>query len=109
MTERVWALPPLAPDLEIADFDDELVALVPGERRAVHLEAGPALVVDSCRRGHARDDLIAEVAAATGTPTIAAVAWVDQTLIELARLGVVAVDSRVGASAVTSGQDPSGG
>lgn len=100
MTRPARPLPTLAPDVEIAEFDDELVVLMPGDRRAVHLEAGPALVFDSCRRGHDRASLVEEVSAATGTAPAEATTWVEQTLIELARVGALVPESQGESSAL---------
>lgn len=91
-------LPPLSPDLELEDFGDELVALVSSERRAVHLTSGPALVVDSCRSGQTRHELIDELASASGSTREETGAWLDRVLIELARLGVLAPDRSTGSS-----------
>ena len=89
MTAQGGRLPALVPDIEIAEFDTELVVLVPGERRAVRLEPGHAVVLDSCRRGDDLDRLVDDVATATGSDATAARAWVGQVVQELARLGVV--------------------
>lgn len=82
-------LPAIAPGIEIADFDVEIVALIPDRRRAVHLEAGHAIVLDSCRRGDELDHVASEIARATGLDPADAAVWVDSVVQELARLGVV--------------------
>lgn len=101
-------LPPLSLDLELEDFGDESVALVCSERRAVHLAAGPALVVDSCRSGQTRHALIDELAGASGSTREDTGAWLDRVLVELARLGVVAPDRSAGSSSAAppGPQDP---
>jgi len=85
-------LPALAPDIELADFDTEIVALIADRRRAVHLESGQAIVLDSCRRGDDIDHVVDEIVRASGNDRAAVEAWVDEVLQELARLGVL--DSR---------------
>ena len=82
-------LPALAPGIAIADFDVEIVALVPDRRRAVHLESGHAIVLDSCRRGDELDHVACEIALATGLDPADAAVWVDRVVQELARLGLV--------------------
>lgn len=86
-------LPSIAPGIEIAEFDTELVVLVPNDRRAVHLDSGHAIVLDSCRRGHGADRLVADVVEATGDDAEAVREWVDGVLRELARLGILAAGS----------------
>lgn len=83
-------LPAVDPGTEVADFGDELVLLVPGRRRAVHLPPGPALVFDSCRRGADIDELVTELSAAGRGAETDVVAWVRETLVELARHGAIA-------------------
>lgn len=90
MTARDRRFPPIADHVEIADFGDELVALVPSSRHAVHLEAAHALVLDSCRHGHRMASVVAEIAAASGDEHDAIRDWIDGVLLELARVGVVA-------------------
>ncbi len=45
------ALPGVLAEVEVADFETELVVLVPSRRLAHHLEPVWALVFDSCRAG----------------------------------------------------------
>jgi len=89
MTSSSHPLPPLASDLEIAEFDDQIVALVTQQRRAVLLESGPALVLDSCRQRHERHALVTELAQATGSTHEQTSDWLDATLVELSRLGII--------------------
>ena len=58
-------LPAIDESVVVADFDTELVVLVPAERKAHLLEPMWALLFDSCRRGDELDDLVAELADAT--------------------------------------------
>jgi len=83
-------LPALAPEVELADFDTETVALVPGRRRAVLLEGGHAIVLDSCRHQDEVTAVIDEIASASGDEPARVEGWLDDVLQELARLGVVA-------------------
>ncbi|MFW2335622.1 hypothetical protein [Ilumatobacter sp.] len=83
-------LPALAPDIELADFDTEIVALVPDRRRAVHLDSAHAIVVDSCRRGDDVDAVVDEIVRATGQERTAVETWLEGAVRELARLGITA-------------------
>lgn len=82
-------LPDVAADVEFADFETEIVALVPGVRRAVHLEAGHAIVLDSCRRGDTVDRVVDDITRASGQERSTVETWVGETVRELARLGLV--------------------
>ena len=62
----VTTLPALMPrkraDVMVADFDTELVVLVPDERQAHHLDVGLSLVLDSCDGTTSTAAVVAEVA-----------------------------------------------
>ena len=81
-------LPAIDESVVVADFDTELVVLVPAGRKAHLLEPMWALLFDSCRRGDELDDLVAELAGATGDDPAATLAWVEQALAEFDRLRV---------------------
>lgn len=83
-------LPDVADDVEVADFADELVVLVVASRRAIRLPTGPALVFDACRRQMAVDDVLPELTSALGVDEEAAAEWLADTLVELARQGLLA-------------------
>lgn len=83
-------LPSVADSVVIADFDTELVVLVPEQRHAHLLEPLWAVLLDSCRRGDDRADLVGELAAATRWTTSDTDAWLDEALAELSRLGITA-------------------
>jgi hypothetical protein len=73
----------------VADFDTELVVLVPEVRQAHLLDEGLSLVLDSCD-GRPTADVIAEVVGATGESTEAVTAWLRQALDQLAALRMLA-------------------
>lgn len=81
-------LPVVSPSVEVADFDTELVVLVPGRRAAHHLEPDAAILFDSCRRGHSMDAVVAELATATGQDPAAVADWVRFALSEFADKGL---------------------
>lgn len=90
-------LPALMPrkrvDVMVADFDTELVVLVPDERQAHHLDVGLSLVLDSCDGVTSTAAVVAEVALGTGTAVDAVESWLAETLTTLERLNVLEIDS----------------
>jgi hypothetical protein len=89
----VTGLPVLMPrkraDVMVADFDTELVVLVPDERQAHHLDVGLSLVLDSCDGATSTASVVAEVALGTGSPVDAVESWLAETLVTLGRLNVL--------------------
>ena len=87
------SLPALMPrkraDVMVADFDTELVVLVPDERQAHHLVVGLSLVLDSCDGVTSTAAVVAEVALGTGTAVDAVESWLAETLVTLDRLNVL--------------------
>ena len=83
-------LPAICESVVVADFETELVVLVPERRKAHLLEPAWALLFDSCRRGDDGDRLIDEVAAADGGTPAEVESWVQRALTEFSRLGIVA-------------------
>ena len=87
------SLPALMPrkraDVMVADFDTELVVLVPDERQAHHLDVGLSLVLDSCDGVTSTAAVVAEVALGTGTAVDAVESWLAETLVTLDRLNVL--------------------
>ena len=81
-------LPAIDESVVVADFDTELVVLVPAERKAHLLEPMWALLFDSCRRGHEFDDLVAELADASSADRDVTKTWVEQALAEFDRLRI---------------------
>jgi hypothetical protein len=81
-------LPGVAAEVEVADFDTELVVLVPSRRLAHHLEPMWALVFDSCRRGDDADDLHQELVKATGWTADETSEWIGHAVAQLTALGV---------------------
>ena len=70
----------------VADFDTELVVLVPEVRQAHLLDEGLSLVLDSCDGVTPSADVIAEVVEATGETPEAVTAWLRQALDQLDEL-----------------------
>lgn len=94
-SETAAVLPQVAEGLEVADFETELVVLVP-QRRMVHLlEPDAALVFDSCRRGDSTEVLVAELAEASGREPADVAAWVDGALAELASRQLLAAEQEI--------------
>ena len=87
------ALPAVMPrkraDVMVADFETELVVLVPDERQAHHLDEGLSLVLDACDGETSTASVVAEVVAGTGQPVEAVEAWLADTLATLDRLNVL--------------------
>lgn len=81
-------LPLVRSEVEVADFETELVVLVPSRRRAHLLDPALALVFDSCHRGDDRVDLVAEFKRSPAAPDDLG-GWIDQVLAEFERSGVV--------------------
>jgi hypothetical protein len=76
----------------VADFDTELVVLVPEARQAHLLDEGLSLVLDSCDGVTSTADVIAEVAEATGDLPDAVRAWLRQALDQLTDLNMLVSD-----------------
>ena len=83
-------LPATSPEVHIADFDTELVVLVPSRRRAHLLEPLVALLFDSCRSGDALGDVVVEVVEATGWDEATTETWLREALGQLEASGIVA-------------------
>ena len=83
------SLPTVASDVVVADFGSELVVLVPSRRRAHLLEPIWSLLFDSCRLGHATEDLCAELIRATRWSEEETLQWLNRAVSELERSGVV--------------------
>ena len=82
-------LPRKRPDVLVADFDTELVVLVPEERKAHRLDAGLSLILSSCDGVTTAVELISEVAADTGDEHADLERWLGNGLAELAGLKVL--------------------
>jgi hypothetical protein len=93
-------LPPIMPgkrdEVMVAEFDTELVVLVPGVRMAHHLDAGLSLVLDSCDGKTPTDDVISEVVDATGDSPEAVRAWLRSSLDRLAELDMLTANETNG-------------
>ena len=87
------ALPRIRDDLVVADFDTELVVLVPSTRRAHLLEPMMALVFDSCRSRHTFEALVGELSSASGESEQEMIRWVTGAVATLERAGVVTRDA----------------
>ena len=80
----------------VADFETELVVLVPEARKAHLLDEGLSLVLDSCDGVTPTADVIAEVVAATGERPDAVSAWLRHSLDQLADLDMLVTERTVG-------------
>ncbi len=89
MTALPTVMPRKRSDVMVADFDAELVVLVPDERQAHHLDVGLSLVLDSCDGATPTANVVAEVASGTGEPHDAVESWLADTLATLDRLNVL--------------------
>lgn len=78
-------MPTRRTDLEIADFDTELVVLDPVRHQAHHLDTPLAIVFDACDGRTPRSSVVAEIAAATGTGLDEADRWVGHSVQILRR------------------------
>jgi hypothetical protein len=82
-------LPEVNQSVAIADFDIELVVLVPERRRAFHLDPMRAVVFDSCRSGHTVSDLVHDLVVATEWSIGDTEEWVRTVLGEFKAANVV--------------------
>jgi hypothetical protein len=82
-------MPQKPDDVMVAEFDTELVVLVPGARMAHHLDEGLSLVLDSCDGSTPTAAVIAEVADATGDSNETVEEWLRRTLDQLEALDMV--------------------
>lgn len=89
MTDLPTRLPHRRSDVLVADFDTELVVLVPEERRAHRLDEGLSLILSTCDGTTATDTFVAEIAEATGDPTSDVEAWLRDGLEQLAALKIL--------------------
>lgn len=75
-------------DVMVADFETQLVVLVPEERRAHHLDEGLSLVLDSCDGVTPTAAIVAEVADGTGSPVGVVEEWLKCSLETLDELNM---------------------
>ena len=93
MDELPAVMPRKRDEALVADFDTELVVLVPEAREAHLLDEGLSLVLDSCDGVTPTADVIAEVVAATGDDPTQVAAWLAGCLRRLADLEILAPPS----------------
>lgn len=74
------ALPAVGRSVEIADFETELVVLVPSTRRVHLLEPAVSLLVNSCQLGHSREQFVEEVSGATEQSVEDTRRWCERAL-----------------------------
>jgi hypothetical protein len=82
-------LPAKRPGVLVADFDTELVVLVPDERQAHRLDEGLSLILSSCDGASATERFVTEIADATGDSSKAVEAWLLDGLRQLERLKIL--------------------
>ena len=90
-TDLPQVMPRKRDEVMVAEFDTELVVLVPGVRMAHHLDTGLSLVLDSCDGETPTATVIAEVAEATADEPEAVSAWLHSALNELKTLDMLEV------------------
>lgn len=81
-------MPAKRADVLTADFEAELVVLVPEQRTAHRLDEGLSLILDACDGTTTVDDFVTEVAEGTGQDRGAVSRWLEDGLRQLAELGV---------------------
>jgi hypothetical protein len=79
-------MPARRADLEIADFDTELVVLDPVRHQTHHLDTPLAIVFDACDGRTSRASVAAEIAAAADVDIDEAQRWVGR-LVQILRRG----------------------
>lgn len=89
MTVLPTLMPRKRQEVVVADFETELVVLVPEERKAHHLDVGLSLVLDSCDGTTATASVVAEVVSATGETIDVVESWLADTLATLEQLNVL--------------------
>lgn len=87
-------LPRRRTDLMTADFETELVVLVPDRRRVLHLDEGLSIVLDSCDGETTAASLVEEVATATGDTAGQVERWLSDALDRLDDLALL--DTKAG-------------
>lgn len=88
-------MPAKRADVLTADFEAELVVLVPEQRRAHRLDEGLSLILDACDGVTATEQVVTEVAEGTGQGRDAVRRWLADGLHQLAELGVFPRDAGV--------------
>jgi hypothetical protein len=76
-------------DVMVAEFDTELVVLVPGARMAHHLDEGLSLVLDACDGETSAAAVIEEITEATGDSNDAVEEWLRSGLDQLEALDML--------------------
>jgi hypothetical protein len=97
-------MPARRADLEVADFDTELVVLDPVRHQAHHLDTPLAIVFDACDGRTPRSAVVAEIAAATATDLAAAERWMGR-LVQILRDGQLLVQTADGSDAEAPSDD----
>lgn len=82
-------LPKHRKELEVAEFDTELVVLATGSNRAHHLQGLAAIVFDACDGRTRSDRLVGEVAEAMGIDDAEARAQVTDLWRTFVRIGLL--------------------
>jgi cytochrome P450 len=85
-------LPAPHPSVAVADFDDELVVLVPSARQAHHLDPAMSLLFDACRHGETMATLVDDLATALGASQEDVAAEIRRAVQELLECGVLRTD-----------------
>jgi hypothetical protein len=89
-------MPAKRPDVLTADFETELVVLVPEQRTAHRLDEGLSLLLDASDGVTPTADVVAEVCAATGQIEADVCSWMEDGLGQLRALDVFVADDHQG-------------
>ena len=82
-------MPAKRPDVLTAEFETELVVLVPEQRTAHRLDEGLSLVLDACDGATRSADVVAEIVSGTAQEHAAVCRWLTDGLRQLADLGIL--------------------
>ncbi|MBU6315418.1 MAG: PqqD family peptide modification chaperone [Acidobacteria bacterium] len=87
-------LPKRRKGLEVAEFEAELVVLDTASKQAHHLDGLASIVFDACDGRTRSQELIRQVAEATGSEPTAVASEVTELWRSFVRLGLVVVQAR---------------
>jgi hypothetical protein len=89
-------MPAKRPDVLTANFETELVVLVPEQRTAHRLDEGLSLLLDASDGATPTATVVAEVCAATAQGEVEVRRWMEDGLSQLRALDVFVADQQTG-------------
>ncbi len=89
MDDVPCVMPARRSDVMVADYDSELVVLVPGTRLTHHLDVGLSLILDACDGVTVSEDLVNEIATATSSKAAVVRARVLDALRQFESLDII--------------------